>query len=189
MRGAYVVTPAQVIVAGLHAWYTVASFNISSNVWRDVSGNSRNGTASGGGFSIGAVAGFGSTAGTVPFVQGATITSSVAFAAMPAVYSICTLSRYGGSATNKRIISGQLANLLHGHWNGAAGWAYYGNTFLTTACVQVCVPAGTHHVRVSAGCATDVRASCVVPLSLRAATAPTGWQCAHRQALRSVTTS
>ena len=123
---------------GLYAWYTAASFNVSSNVWRDVSGNSRNGAVSGGGFSVGAVAGNGSVAGSVPFVQGATTASTVAFATMPPLYSICVLSRYGGTTTNKRIITGQSANMLLGHWNGQAGWAYYGSTYLTSACVQVC---------------------------------------------------
>jgi hypothetical protein len=124
------------VPSGLHAWYTAASFNLSANVWADVSGNQRDGTTSGGGFSVGAVAGFGSVAGSVPYVQGATTASVVTLAAMPAAYSICTLSRYGGTTVNKRIFSGRNANLLHGHWNGAAGWAYYGTTYLTALCVQ-----------------------------------------------------
>ena len=128
----------QMNTVGMYAWYTAASFNVTSNVWRDVSGNLRNGTASGGGFSVGAIAGYGSIAGSVPFVQGATTSSTVAFAAMPPLYSICVLSRYGGTTTNKRIITGQSSNVLLGHWNSQAGWAYFGSTYLTSACVQVC---------------------------------------------------
>jgi hypothetical protein len=127
------------VTSGLHAWYTAASFNVSSNVWRDVTGNGRNGTASGGGFSVGSVAGFGSVSGTVPYVQGATTSSAVTLAAMPAAYTICTLSRYGSAttATNKRIIAAQSANFVHGHYSGQAGQAYYSTSFLSTVCVQV----------------------------------------------------
>ena len=126
------------VTSGLHAWYTAASFNVTSSVWRDVSGNGRNGTASGGGFSVGSVAGFGSVAGTVPYVQGATTASAVVFAAMPAAYSICTLSRYGSTttATNKRIIAAQSINFVHGHYAGQAGQAYFSTSFLTTLCIQ-----------------------------------------------------
>ena len=127
------------VASGIHAWYTAASFNVTSTVWRDVSGNGRNGAASGGGFSVGAVAGFGSVAGTVPYVQGATTASAVVFATMPAAYTICTLSRYGSTttATNKRIIASQSINFVHGHYAGQAGQAYYSTSFLSTVCVQV----------------------------------------------------
>lgn len=40
-------------------------------------------------------------------------------------FTICSISRYTGSTNQRRLLAGTDTNVLHGHWNGYAGIAYY----------------------------------------------------------------
>jgi hypothetical protein len=114
------------VTSGLYARHNAASYT-GTAPWGDASGNG-NSASIAGSISAGAVAGFASSA-SVPYVTGATITSSVTFTALPATWSLCTLSRYGGTALNQRIFSSQKENFIHGHWIGAPGIVYYSELY------------------------------------------------------------
>ena len=43
---------------------------------------------------------------------------------LPAVYTICTMTRYNGDSRG-RILTGERSNWLHGHWSSGAGVAHY----------------------------------------------------------------
>jgi hypothetical protein len=116
------------VTSGLYARQNAASFTGSTTLWGDASGSGNSASIAGGGISAGAVAGFASSA-SVPYVTGATTSSAVTFTALPTTWSLCTLSRYGGTTANFRIFQSQNVNFIHGHWGGTPGLVYYGDTY------------------------------------------------------------
>ena len=109
---------------GLHARYTYKSWNQEWKTWGDVSGNNRDGKASGSGFSSGCDRNQNGWDGVVCSVRG-NVNSRVTFGdgSIPPTFTICSVSRYNGPSRG-RILNGD-SNWLHGHWAGYVGVAYY----------------------------------------------------------------
>ena len=131
--------------SGIHAHYTGDSWEATqANQWDDISGNGLHGTSS----NIRGSLLRGQTQGPehgvsriVSFVSGGT-SDGIIFPSntIPATFTICTMSRYTGSA-QERIIQARTSytstdndsslNWLHGHWRhleqaaGTTGRAYY----------------------------------------------------------------
>jgi hypothetical protein len=122
-------------------WYCPSGYDKSSSlgsesVWNDCSGNGNGATLVGTGFSWEETDGNGAT-NAVPALYGTT-QSRINFAwtdggqghiSFPGLLikpesTVCSVTRYSG-VTKKRILNGDGANWLHGHYNGFAGVAFY----------------------------------------------------------------
>ncbi len=105
---------------GLVAWFksedaaAVWPSSVGSSVGVVHSGSVRSGFKSGNGAS-----------GSVRFISGDT-SSQYAFGGdiLSITFTICSVSRYTGAAKG-RILLGSKGNLLHGHWGGSTGVAFY----------------------------------------------------------------
>ena len=109
---------------GLKAWYCSGAFDIASSTWQDCSGNSNTATLSGSGLAESRSAGHGAT-NEVLALSGTT-SSVIAFGAViQSEFTVCSVTRYTGSAQNA-ILQGDRGYWLHGHWGTGAGLAFYG---------------------------------------------------------------
>ena len=106
---------------------TAEGWNSSQGRFMDLSGNGRVGTLGAGAVSVGSVTGNGAGR-PVPYVGGTTGTQiSWGAASIPSTFTICSITRYSGTA-KARILQCRESNWLHGHHGGGgnAGGTYYG---------------------------------------------------------------
>jgi hypothetical protein len=117
------------VPGSLFSRFTYSSWNGTSSIWKDLVG--RNNNTIGINLSTTCITGANGARGKVCELGGA-IDSVIDFgeAALPAVYTLCTVSRYSGS-NKQRIFAGSTSeDWFHGHANGRKGVAYY-NEWMT----------------------------------------------------------
>jgi hypothetical protein len=104
-------------------WGIYAAESYSNNTLYELRGNGRNATCSGVTLTNGN--GYGATA-NIPYIYGTT-TSKVTWpnGSIPSIFTVCSITRYTGTANNKRILNGTSGNWLHGHWSNYSGVCYY----------------------------------------------------------------
>ena len=112
--------------------YYSGGFNVASSTWQDCSGNGNTAILLGSGLAESRSAGYGATCEVLSL--SGTTSSVIAFGAVGAViqssFTVCSVTRYTGD-TKGRILNGDGAKWLHGHWGGRAGVAHY-NGWKTT---------------------------------------------------------
>ena len=114
------------IKSGLVGWYDRWSFNTTTKVWTDKSGN--------GNHTIAARSGTISVdAPNEQFIYGGTDAGLTFPAAiLPATYTLFHVTKYNG-ASKARIIQSVNQDALHGHWNTQAGVAYVAGTWVNNS--------------------------------------------------------
>jgi hypothetical protein len=112
---------------GLYSRYTYSSWNRSTMQWIDEIGGNNN--ARGSGISTDCISNANGAAGIICQLRG-TVGSWLYFgdAALPSVFTMCTVSRYAGNATGE-ILAGP--NFFHGHSHGHTSVASYDNMIMT----------------------------------------------------------
>jgi hypothetical protein len=142
-------------MAWAHKRYTYASFNATSRVWRETMGTEQHGSTGstpGATYSITTPCASGNgAAASVCAVQGTVTTrtsgptigrfDTVALSAVPATFTLCTVSRYASSTLAGRVLQevavpSTTNNWLHGHRAGFAGSLFYGVSKLETNMVS-----------------------------------------------------
>jgi len=97
-----------------------------TGTWADVSGTgTAAATLTGSGFAIVGETGMHGAQGFASSLQGTTA-SQISFGdVIKEPFTICSVTRYTGTANSDRILQGGSNVWLHGHWNGRLGVAYY----------------------------------------------------------------
>jgi len=100
------------------------AWDAANSRFTDVSGNGRHGGLTAGTVTVGSVTGNGA-GWSIPFVEGTTPTTiQWPSGSIPSTYTICSITRYTGGASNRILDAG--ANWYHGHHGNKAGSIYYG---------------------------------------------------------------
>jgi len=105
---------ASIPASNLVAWYTAESYSMTSNLWRDITGNGYHATTAN--VLMGPDYVWGGTTATVLFPVGV----------LPATYTLMHIMRYNG-ANHQRILEASVGgqNWLSGFWNGQSPVAYH----------------------------------------------------------------
>ena len=127
-----VVTPFQTLIATKAMWgqYSAASWVSGTNTLTDLTGNGRNATTAN--LTSGTAAGNGATA-SIAYLAGTT-TGTILWPAgsVPAVYTICSITRYANAAANQqRLLCSSTNYWAHGHYAGQRGITYNGAAWRT----------------------------------------------------------
>ena len=117
----------QIPTGELYARYTAASWNYSTSVWHDLSGNKRDSSPANGVINITMSSGGYSARADVAWLAGSTA-DAIQLTILPLEFTICSVSRYSGPKNQNRILVGldtySQDEFYHGHDAGGFGADY-----------------------------------------------------------------
>lgn len=147
-------TAFQSLYAAKKPWahYTAANWNDVTKTLLDQSGNNRNSAPLGARDAIVQAETVGTTngnAGPLTYIRGSTSTQLFfPEGSIPVQFTICSVTRYGTSINQNRILTASPQDWLHGHYNQKRGVAYYGSRDVVNASTGAIVKRKTFNTEV-----------------------------------------